>query len=32
MAAQDWPDQKLVTVLRTLPPSVRVVLNPDRII
>lgn len=27
-----WPDTKLVTLLRSLPPSVRIVINPDRIV
>lgn len=27
-----WPDSTLVQVLRTLPPSVRTVINPDRIV
>lgn len=27
-----WPDQKLVAILRTVPPAVRIVMNPDRIV
>lgn len=27
-----WPDQKLTEALRTLPPSVRIMINPDKII
>lgn len=32
VAAEDWPNEKLAALLRALPPSVRVVQNPDRII
>lgn len=28
----EWPNQKLVSALRALPPVVRVVINPDRIV
>ncbi len=28
----EWPHQKLSALLRTLPPSIRIVINPDRII
>ncbi len=27
-----WPDTKLISLLRTLPPSVRIMVNPDRIV
>ncbi len=27
-----WPDQQLAATLRELPPSIRIVINPDRII
>ncbi len=27
-----WPDPKLVELLRTLPPNIRVVINPDKIV
>lgn len=27
-----WPDTKLAALLRTLPPSVRIMVNPDRIV
>lgn len=27
-----WPDPKLVAILRTVPPTVRIVMNPDRIV
>ncbi len=27
-----WPDPKLASLLRTLPPNVRVVINPDKIV
>lgn len=30
--AVDWPDEGLVAALRQLPPSVRIILNPDRIV
>jgi len=30
--ASSWPDKKLVPILRALPPFVRIVMNPDRII
>ena len=29
---KEWPNPKLVTALRNLPPSVRLVMNPDRIV
>jgi primosomal protein N' len=32
VASDAWPQQKLVALLRTLPPSVRIVINPDRIV
>ncbi len=32
IAAQDWPDKKMSLSLRALPPSVRITLNPDKII
>lgn len=32
IASQDWPDTKISNLLRTLPPSVRIVFNPDRIV
>jgi len=32
VASIDWPDARIRTALLTLPPSVRVVINPDRII
>lgn len=32
IAASEWPNQKLRDALLRLPPSVRVVLNPDRIV
>lgn len=32
VAEADWPNESLLQKLRTLPPSVRVVMNPDRII
>lgn len=28
----EWPHQKLVSALRSLPPVVRIVINPDRIV
>ncbi len=28
----NWPEPSLVSALRTLPPSVRIIVNPDRII
>lgn len=30
--AQDWPNDKLASLLRTLPPSVRIMVNPDKIV
>jgi primosomal protein N' (replication factor Y) len=30
--SMDWPNAQIVQALRQLPPSVRIVLNPDRII
>lgn len=27
-----WPDKKLYALLRSLPPSVRIIINPDRIV
>ncbi len=27
-----WPNQKIVSLLRTVPPSVRIVINPDKIV
>lgn len=32
IAATDWPHEKIRTILRSLPPSVRVMINPDRIV
>lgn len=32
ISTKDWPKKSLTDALRRLPPSVRVVLNPDRII
>lgn len=32
IAATDWPHEELVRLLKSLPPSVRVMLNPDRIV
>ena len=32
VAETDWPDKRLMEKLRNLPPSVRIMLNPDRII
>ena len=32
VAETDWPDKRLMSLLRSLPPSVRIMLNPDRII
>lgn len=32
VAETDWPDTRLLKLLRSLPPSVRIMLNPDRII
>ncbi len=32
VAETDWPDTRLMRLLRSLPPSVRIMLNPDRII
>jgi len=32
LPSSSWPDQKLVATLRGLPPSIRVMMNPDRII
>lgn len=32
VASKDWPDSKLGAALRALPPSVRIVINPDRIV
>ncbi|MBX2866938.1 hypothetical protein KTR10_03215 [Candidatus Kaiserbacteria bacterium] len=29
---KDWPDSRLLALLRNLPPSVRIVMNPDRIV
>ena len=30
--AKEWPDSRLLALLRNLPPSVRIVMNPDRIV
>lgn len=30
--ASSWPNQNLVALLKTLPPSVRVIINPDKIV
>jgi len=30
--AQRWPDDMIVDKLRSLPPSVRIMINPDRIV
>jgi len=30
--SKKWPNKKLVTALRSLPPSVRLMINPDKII
>ena len=30
--SSEWPNQKLSALLRSLPPSVRIVINPDRIV
>jgi primosomal protein N' len=30
--AGEWPNKKLVMLLRSIPPSVRVVINPDKIV
>lgn len=32
IAHSDWPDNKLIERLRLLPPSIRVEINPDRIL
>lgn len=32
LLANDWPKKELVEQIRTLPPSVRVIMNPDRIV
>jgi primosomal protein N' (replication factor Y) len=32
LASTDWPNAELSNVLRSLPPSVRMVINPDRIV
>lgn len=32
IASKDWPAQKLVDALKSLPAQVRIVINPDRII
>ena len=32
VAASDWPDEKLSALLQSLPPNIRIVINPDRII
>jgi len=32
VAETDWPDTRLMRLLYNLPPSVRIMLNPDRII
>jgi primosomal protein N' len=32
VSTKDWPDKKLAAALMRLPPSVRVVINPDRIV
>jgi len=32
VASKDWPDEKLLKSLKELPPSVRVIINPDRIV
>lgn len=32
IAESDWPHPKLMKLLRSLPPSVRIMMNPDRII
>jgi len=32
ISSATWPDQKIVTLLRSVPPSVRIVINPDKIV
>lgn len=32
VAAKDWPHTPLLAMLNTLPPSIRIVVNPDRIV
>lgn len=32
LPTQEWPDTTLVEILRALPPAVRIVINPDRIV
>lgn len=29
---EEWPNTKLYTILRALPPTVRIIINPDRIV
>lgn len=32
MSSKDWPDKRLSLLLRSLPPTIRIVINPDRIV
>ncbi len=32
LASKDWPEKKLVAALKRIPPNVRTIINPDRIV
>ena len=32
IAREKWPHEKLVTLIRQLPPTVRVMIDPDKIV
>ncbi len=32
IASKDWPDNKLIKKIKSLPPSIRIMINPDRIV
>ncbi len=32
VSAKDWPDKKLSLLIRSMPPSIRIIIDPDRIV